>query len=161
MAIGKSVPMLDALARVTGTVDYMINLRLPDMLVGKIVRSQSPHAKLLKVDTTDALQVPGVFAILTGADLGENAFYGAKIKDQGVVAVDRVRYVGEPIAAIAAESEEAAEEAAMLLDIDYEELPAVFDEREAVLPFHASAPRSQRRVTAPSRHRIRRTATCV
>jgi CO/xanthine dehydrogenase Mo-binding subunit len=134
MAIGNSVPMLDALARVTGTVDYMINLRLPDMLVGKIVRSQSPHAKLLKVDATDALQVPGVVAILTGADLGENAFYGAKIKDQGVVAVDRVRYVGEPIAAIAAESEEGAEEAAMLLDIEYEELPAVFDEQEAVQP---------------------------
>ena len=94
MAIGKSVPMLDALARVTGTVDYMINLRLPDMLIGKIVRSQAPHAKLLKVDTTAALQVPGVVAILTGADLGDNAFYGAKIKDQGVVAVDRVRYVG-------------------------------------------------------------------
>jgi len=134
MAIGKSVPMLDALARVKGTVDYMINLRLPDMVVGKIVRSQSPHAKLLKVDTTGALQVPGVVAILTGADLGENAFYGAKIKDQGVVAVDRVRYVGEPIAAIAAESEEAAEEAAMLLEVEYEELPAVFDEQKAMQP---------------------------
>jgi len=134
MAIGKSVPMLDALARVTGTVDYMINLRLPDMLVGKIVRSQAPHAKLLKVDTTDALQVPGVVAILTGADLGDKAFYGTKIKDQGVVAMGHVRYVGEPIAAIAAESEEAAEEAAILLDIEYDELPAVFDGQEAVQP---------------------------
>jgi len=134
MAIGKSVPMLDALARVTGTVDYMVNLRLPDMLVGRIVRSQSPHAKLLKVDTSEALQVPGVVAILTGADLGENAFYGAKIKDQGVVAVDRVRYVGEPIAAIAAESVESAEEAAMLLEVEYEELPAVFDGQEAAQP---------------------------
>ena len=132
MAIGKSVPMLDSLARVTGEVDYMVNLRLPNMLVGKIVRSQSPHAKLLKVDATNALQVSGVVAILTGADLGANAFYGAAIKDQGVVAVDRVRYVGEPIAAIAAESEDAAEEAAMLLDIEYEELPAVFDSQEAI-----------------------------
>lgn len=132
MAIGKSEPMLDAMARVTGAVDYMINLRLPNMLVGKVVRSQSPHAKLLKVDTANALQVPGVVAILTGADLGANAFYGAAIKDQGVVAVDRVRYVGEPIAAIAAESMEAAEEAAMLLDIEYEELPAVFDAQKAV-----------------------------
>jgi len=134
MAIGKSVPMLDALARVTGTLDYMINLRLPGMLVGKIVRSLAPHARLLKVDPTDALLVPGVVAILTGADLGENAFYGAAIKDQGVVAVDRVRYVGEPIAAIAAESEQAAEEAAMLLDVEYEELPAVFDAQEAIQP---------------------------
>ena len=132
MAIGRSVPMLDARARVTGKVDYMVNLRLPNMLVGKIVRSQAPHAKLLKVDTANALQVPGVVAILTGADLGTNAFYGAAIKDQGVVAVDRVRYVGEPIAAIAAENEEAAEEAAILLDIEYEELPAIFDAQEAI-----------------------------
>ena len=132
MAIGESVPMLDSVARVTGTVDYMINLRLPNMLFGKIVRSQSPHARLLKVDTTNALNVPGVVATLTGVDLGPEAFYGAMIKDQGVVAVDRVRYVGEPIAAIAAESLEAAEEAALLIDIEYEELPAVFDAREAI-----------------------------
>src|SRR3972149_11972042 len=92
--------MLDSVARVTGAVDYMINLRLPNMLVGKIVRSQAPHAKLLKVDITNALQVPGVVAILTGEDLGVNAFSGVAIKDQGVVAVDRVGYVGEPIAAI-------------------------------------------------------------
>lgn len=130
--IGESVPMLDSVARVTGAVDYMINLRLPDMLYGKIVRSQSPHAKLLKVDVSNAIQVPGVVAILTGEDLGANAFYGVAIKDQGVVAVDRVRYVGEPIAAIAAESLSAAEEAALLIDIEYEELSSVFDAQEAI-----------------------------
>ena len=130
--VGESVPMLDSVARVTGAVDYMINLRLPNMLYGKIVRSQSPHAKLLKVDVTNAMQVPGVVAILRGEDLGENAFYGVAIKDQGVVAVDRVRYVGEPIAAIAAESLDAAEEAALLIDIEYEELPSVFDAEEAI-----------------------------
>src|SRR5512134_1277843 len=117
--------MLDSVARVTGAVDYMINLRLPNMLYGRIVRSQSPHAKLLKIDATNARQVPGVVAILTGEDLGANAFYGVAIKDQGVVAVDRVRYVGEPIAAIAAESLGAAEEAALLIDVEYEELPSV------------------------------------
>ena len=132
MVIGESVPMLDSVARVTGAVDYMINLRLPDMLYGKIVRSQSPHAKLLKVDVSNAIQVPGVVAILTGEDLGANAFYGVAIKDQGVVAVDRVRYVGEPIAAIAAESLSAAEEAALLIDIEYEELSSVFDAQEAI-----------------------------
>ena len=130
--IGESVPMLDSVARVTGAVDYVINLRLPNMLYGKIVRSQSPHAKLLKVDVTNAMQVPGVVAILTGADLGENAFYGVAVKDQGVVAVDRVRYVGEPIAAIAAESMQAADEAALLIDIEYEELPSVFDAEKAI-----------------------------
>ncbi|HET9914044.1 MAG TPA: molybdopterin cofactor-binding domain-containing protein, partial [Anaerolineales bacterium] len=132
MAIGESVPMLDSVARVTGAVEYMVNLRLPNMLVGKIVRSQSPHAKLLRVDTANALSVPGVVAILTGGDLGPNAFYGAMMQDQGVVAVDRVRFVGEPVAAIAAESLDAAEEAALLLEIEYEELPAVFDAQEAI-----------------------------
>jgi len=132
MVIGESVPMLDSVARVTGAVDYMINLRLPNMLYGKIVRSQAPHAKLLKVDVMNAMQVPGVVAILTGKDLGANAFYGVAIKDQGVVAVDCVRYVGEPIAAIAAESLAAAEEAALLIDIEYDELPAVFDAHEAI-----------------------------
>lgn len=130
--IGESVPMLDSVARVTGAVGYMINLRLPNMLFGKIVRSQAPHAKLLKVDITNALQVPGVVAILTGEDLGANAFYGVAVKDQGVVAVDRVRYVGEPIAAIAAESLSAAEEAALLIDIEYDELTAVFDSQAAI-----------------------------
>ena len=133
MTIGESVPMLDSVARVTGAVEYMVNLRLPNMLFGKIVRSQSPHAKLLKVYATHALGLPGVVAILTGEDLGVNAFYGAMIKDQGVVAVDRVRYVGEPVAAIAAESLEAAEEAASSwIDIEYEELPAVFDAQAAI-----------------------------
>ncbi len=132
MVIGESVPMLDSVARVTGAVEYMINLRLPNMLFGKIVRSQAPHAKLLKIDTSSAMQVSGVVAILTGEDLGANAFYGVAIKDQGVVAMDRVRYVGEPIAAIAAESLDAAEEAALLVDIEYEELPSVFDAEEAI-----------------------------
>ncbi len=134
MVIGESVPMLDSVARVTGALEYLVNLRLPNMLVGKIVRSQVPHAKLLKVDTTEAMRVPGVVAILTGADLGPNAFYGAAIKDQGVVAVDRVRYVGEPVAVIAAEGPDEAEEAALLIDIEYEELPSVFDAREAAQP---------------------------
>src|SRR5512147_1607205 len=116
--------MLDSVARVTGAVDYMINLRLPNMLFGRIVRSQSPHAKLLRVDTSNAMQIPGVVAILTREDWSATAFYGAAIKDQGVVAMDRVRYVGEPIAAIAAESLDAAEEAALLFDVEYEELPS-------------------------------------
>ena len=126
--------MLDSVERVTGAVDYMVNLRLADMLVGKIVRSLAPHARLQKVDPAQALRVPGVVAILIGADLGPHALYGAAIRDQGVVALDRVRYVGEPVAAIAAESVEAAEEAAMQIEIDYDELPPVFDAQAAIQP---------------------------
>ncbi|HEY5901566.1 MAG TPA: molybdopterin cofactor-binding domain-containing protein, partial [Anaerolineales bacterium] len=134
MAAGSSVPMLDSLARVTGAVEYMVNLRLPGMLVGKIVRSQSPHARLLRVDASAALAVPGVMAVLTGADPEASALYGAAIKDQPVLAVDRVRYAGEPLALIAAESADTAEEAALLVDIEYEDLPAVFDAQEAIQP---------------------------
>jgi CO/xanthine dehydrogenase Mo-binding subunit len=130
--IGESVPMLDSLARVTGAVEYMVNLRLPDMLYGKIVRSQSPHAKLVNLNVIDSLQIPGVVAILTREDMEPHPFYGAMIKDQGVVAMDHVRYVGEPVAAIAAESLEAAEEAVMMVDIEYQELPSVFDAQEAI-----------------------------
>ncbi len=127
MAIGESVPMLDSVARVTGAVEYLINLRLPNMLVGKIVRSAVPHAQLLKVEVSWAETAPGVVALLTGADLGPKGFYGVAIRDQGVVARDRVRFIGEPVAAIAAESLDAAEEAAMLIETEYQELPAVFD----------------------------------
>lgn len=131
MAIGESVPMLDAVARVTGSVDYLVNLRLADMLVARVVRSRAPHAKLLRVETTRAQQAAGVVAILTGADFTPGSAYGAAIKDQNVVASDRVRYVGEPIAVIAAESVDAAEEAEGLIEIEYDELPAVFDARGA------------------------------
>jgi CO/xanthine dehydrogenase Mo-binding subunit len=134
MAIGESVPMLDSVARVTGALEYMVNLRLPNMLVGRIVRSLTPHARLLKVDTSAALRVPGVVAILSGGDFKPDAYYGAAIPDQGVVALDRVRFVGEPLAVIAAESLEAADEAASLIEIEYEELPSVFDAREAIQP---------------------------
>ncbi len=144
MAIGESIPMLDSVARVTGAVAYMVNLRLPNLLVGKVVRSHLPHARVVKVDTRAAEKIPGVHAVLTHADLGPSAIYGAVIKDQGVVAIDRVRFVGEPVAAIAAENLEAAEEAASLIDVAYEELPAVFDALEAIQPgapvLHAQVP---------------------
>ena len=132
MAIGESVPMLDSVARVTGALAYLVNLKLPGMLVGKIVRSQMPHARLVKVDIRLAKDVPGVVAILTGADLLPGARYGVGIKDQPILAQERVRFVGEPVAAIAAESLEAAEEAALLIDVEYEELPAVYSELDAM-----------------------------
>lgn len=133
MAIGEPVPMLDSVARVTGATEYLVNLRLPDMLVGKIVRSTVPHARLVRVDASKAARVPGVVAILTGADLEKKPF-GLAVKDQYVLAVERVRYVGEPVAAIAAENADAAEEAAALVEVEYEELPAVYDAMEAIQP---------------------------
>lgn len=109
MAIGESVPMLDSVARVTGAVKYMVNLRLPNMVVGKIIRSSVPHARLIKVDASKAAKAPGVVAVLTGADMTPQMKYGVAVKDQYPVTVDRVRFVGEPVAAVATESAEAAQ----------------------------------------------------
>src|SRR5512140_2536770 len=107
MAIGEAVPMLDSLARVTGTVEYLVNLKMPNLLVGKIVRATVPHARLLNVEASEAEKTLGVRAILTRADISK--LYGTGIDDQGVVAIERVRFIGEPVAVIAAEDREAAE----------------------------------------------------
>lgn len=130
MPIGEAVPMLDSLARVTGTVEYLVNLKMPDQLVGKIVRATVPHARLLNVDASEAEHMSGVRAILTRADISK--LYGAGINDQGVVAIDRVRFIGEPVAVIAAEELESAEDAAGHVEIEYAELPAVYGEVDAV-----------------------------
>src|SRR5688500_3067753 len=115
MTIGKSVPMLDAVARVTGTSPYAANLKLPDMLVAEVLRSPLPHARIVKLSATTAEVLPGIVAVLTAADFDQPGvpagFYGVTIKDQPIVAHDRVRYVGEPIALVAAESADLAEAA--------------------------------------------------
>ncbi len=130
MAIGEPVQVLDALARVTGRLNYPVNLRLPNMLVGKIVRSPVPHARILNLDVHAAGQIPGVRAVLTSADI--TATVGLLVRDQGVLASDRVRFVGEPIVAIAAEDESTAEAAAERVQIDLKELPAVYDTLAAI-----------------------------
>lgn len=127
MALGKPVPMLDSVARVSGAVEYMVNLRLPDMLVGKVVRSTVPHGELLNVDGGAASKADGVAALVTRENLGCRNLYGVGIKDQPVLAQGQVRYIGEPLALVAAEEKEAAEEAANLVIVDYEELPPLFD----------------------------------
>ncbi len=130
MAIGEAIPMLDSVARVSGALEYGVNLRFPGMLIGKIVRSTVPHARIARLDVSEAEGVPGVHAVLTSADI--SAMYGVGIADQHVLATDVVRFVGEPIVAIAAEDMDAAEQAALQIQIEYEEMPAVFDALEAV-----------------------------
>ena len=136
--IGASLPMIDARERVTGRIEYVLDIALPGMLHARIVRSPYPHARVLSVDASAALAIPGVVAVLTRDDLINNPaidpIYGTQIKDQPIVALDRVRYIGDAVAAIAAEDEDAAAEAALLVDVAYEELPAVFDPTEAMQP---------------------------
>jgi CO/xanthine dehydrogenase Mo-binding subunit len=148
MAVGKALPLMDSLERVTGTTPYAINLQLPDMLVARIFRSPFPHARLVSLDATEAEALPGVVAVLTAADLdqpgGPKLQYGSHLPDAQIVARDKVRFIGEPVALIAAETDAIAEEAMNLIEAEYEELPGVYNELEAVKPgaplLHESAP---------------------
>lgn len=134
--IGRSVRRLDYESKVTGKAAYLADMKVPGMCHGKILRSPLAHARILKLDPGKALRVPGVIAVLTRDDVtqdqGIDPYYGPVFKDQTVVAVDKVRHVGDPVAAVAALDVEAAEEALRLIEVDYEELPAVTDVTEAV-----------------------------
>ncbi|TAM60111.1 xanthine dehydrogenase family protein molybdopterin-binding subunit [bacterium] len=132
--IGRSIPRLESLEKVTGETEYIHHLRLPHMLYGKIFRSSVAHGRILKLDTRAARELPGVAAVITGADvcaLIPEPYYGPAFHDQPVLAIDKVRYVGEPVAVALSEDPHLAEHAANLIEAEYEELPAVFDEVEA------------------------------
>ncbi|HEX2932694.1 MAG TPA: xanthine dehydrogenase family protein molybdopterin-binding subunit [Candidatus Binatia bacterium] len=135
-AIGQNLPMIDAEERVTGRINYALNVELPGMLYGKILRSPFPHARLKHIDSSLAERFPGVAAVLTRNDFAEASGYSGKygriFRDQSVVALDKVRFIGDPVAAVAALTNEIAEEALSLIRVDYEELPAVFDEHAAL-----------------------------
>lgn len=125
-AIGRSFPRLDGRAKVLGRYTYAVDIALPGMLWGRIARSPHAHARILGIDPSAALQVPGVVTVVTARDAPARRF-GGLVKDETIFAVDVVRYIGEPVAAVAATSREAAEEAVDRLVVDYEVLPAVTD----------------------------------
>jgi CO/xanthine dehydrogenase Mo-binding subunit len=135
-AIGQPVTQEEGPEKVSGKALYAADLLLPGMLWGKVLRSPYPHAHILRIDTARARQVPGVHAVLTGQDLPDRRV-GRLLRDIPVLARDRVLFVGEKVAAVAAETLEAAEEALTLIEVSYEELPPVFDPEEAM---HSSAP---------------------
>lgn len=129
--VGSGVERLDALDKVTGRAKYTADLALPGMAHGKIVRSTVPHARIRRIETGRAAALPGVVAVLTAADLeGAELYYSGR----PIVATDRVRYIGEPVAAVAALDPLAAEEAAASIEVDYEELPAVSSLEAAIAP---------------------------
>ncbi|MEK7757545.1 MAG: xanthine dehydrogenase family protein molybdopterin-binding subunit [Planctomycetota bacterium] len=136
--VGKSVGRLDYETKVTGRAQYLADMSVPGMCHGKILRSPYPHARIIKIDASRALKVPGVMAVLTRDDIlhdeGIEPFYGPVFKDQTIVAVEKVRHVGDPVAAVAALNVDAAEEALRLIEVEYEELPAVLDVHEALEP---------------------------
>jgi CO/xanthine dehydrogenase Mo-binding subunit len=119
--------------KVTGRARYVADVRMPGMLWATFVLSPHPHARIVSIDTRAARAVPGVHAVLTAADIGQRRF-GKILYDWPVLAWERVRFVGDRVAAIAAETREAAEDAAALVQVEYEELPALFDAEEALAP---------------------------
>jgi 4-hydroxybenzoyl-CoA reductase subunit alpha len=128
---------IDGIAKVTGRATYTFDVKLPGMLYGKILRSPYPHAKIIKIDASKALALPGVLAVVNGKDdtLGVKQGIWRRYNDlcdEQVLPVDKVRYIGEPVAAVAAVTEEIAEKALDYIEVEYEVLPATFEPLDAI-----------------------------
>src|SRR5438105_6696570 len=133
--VGRSVPRLESWLKVTGRAEYVHNLRLPGMLYGKIFRSSVAHGRIKHIDVSAAQALGGVHRVVTGEDVRKiipDPYYGPAFHDQPVLALDKVRHIGEPVAVVLASDPHVAEEAGHLISAEYEELPAVYDEVEAM-----------------------------
>ncbi|MBI4234177.1 MAG: xanthine dehydrogenase family protein molybdopterin-binding subunit [Chloroflexi bacterium] len=129
--IGKPVPRLEGNDKVLGRARYVADLGLPGMLWGKALRSPYPHARILGIDASKARRIPGVHAVLTAQDIPDTRV-GRRLRDMPVLARGRVRFIGEKVAAVAAEDPDVAEEALLAIEVEYQALPAVFDPLEAM-----------------------------
>lgn len=129
--VGKSRERLDAVSKIIGEAEYTYDIDLPRMLHIETVHSPHAHAHIVSIDTTDAEAMPGVQAVVTGEDVPDTR-YGAGIHDESILPRTKVRYIGEPVVAIAAETEEIAREAADSVSVEYEKLDAVFDMQDAL-----------------------------
>ena len=141
--VGTRAPRLDGLEKVTGAARFGADVHLPGMLHGKMLTSPHAHARILSIDTSEAEAVPGVKAVITAADFPiferqpdvdfiAEQFRGARIMAEHFMARDKVLYRGHPVAAIAATSPHVAEEAAKLIRVEYEVLPAVLTIEDAL-----------------------------
>jgi len=131
--VGAPVQRAEGPDKVTGRASYAADVSLPGLLWGKILRSPHPHARIRRIDASKARRAPGVRAVITGQDVA-GRFMGKMIRDMPVLCRDVVRFAGDRVAAVAADTPDAAEEAVGLIDVEYEDLPAVFDPLEAMLP---------------------------
>src|SRR3990172_2714897 len=129
--VGKGVARIDGVEKVSGKSQFTADLSMPGLLWGLTLRSPVPHARILHVDASRAGKLPGVRAVLTGSDF-PGVLIGRQIRDLPLLAYEKVRFVGEKVAAVGSEDRDIAEEALSLIEIDYEELPAVFDPLEAM-----------------------------
>src|SRR6185312_5597574 len=155
--LGQNFSRVDGPAKLRGWAQFTGDIEMPGMVYAKVLRSAYAHARLTRVNAEKAQKLPGVVAVLTRDDLKRmNAYFGPVVKDQPVVALDRVRYVGDIIAAVAAEEKDIAEEALELIEVDYEPLPAMFDPAEAMKPgapiVHGEGARSETRLDRDQFH---------
>ena len=133
--IGQKVPRIDAVSKATGDLQYVSDLHLPGLLIGKVLRSPLPHARILHIDPSEARSLPGVRAVITARDTpGRKFCLNPAWANNMLLQEEKVRYVGDQLAAVAAIDEDIALEALSLIQVDYEPLPAVFDPEEAMQP---------------------------
>jgi CO/xanthine dehydrogenase Mo-binding subunit len=131
--VNHSIPRRDGRVKVTGKAQYVADLRLIGMAYAKVLRSPLAHAKIIAIDKSKAETHPGVYCVVTGYDLdGLNPYFGHAVKDHPLLAIDKVRYIGEPVAAVVAVDERTAFEALEFIDVKYEELKGVFTPQEAL-----------------------------
>src|SRR5437660_1722202 len=130
--IGTPRPKVDAYGKVTGRALYADDIMLPRMVYGRLLRSPHPHARILSIDTRKALELPGVLAVLTGEDLPQKFGILPSSQDEYALAIDKVRYVGDPVAAVAALDPDILDEAMKLIEVEYEVLPELMSIDEAL-----------------------------
>jgi CO/xanthine dehydrogenase Mo-binding subunit len=140
--VGEIVPRVDGVPKVTGEFAYASDLQAAGMLWGHTVRSPHAHAQIVSIDISGALGMPGVHAVLTHEDVPGEKRYGLEFQDQPVLAYERVRYFGEPVALVAAEHPEQARRAAALINVEYEPLDPIVDAERATEaePLHPDRP---------------------
>ncbi len=132
--VGKPLPRMDAVAKVTGAAKYTDDYKFEGMLYGATLRAKFPHARILRIDTSKARALPGVRAVLTHADVPGAKNHGLIYSDWPVLCYDKVRYIGDAVAIVAADTREIAERALELIEVEYEELPVVDNPIDALKP---------------------------
>ncbi len=132
--IGKPEKRVDVLGKVTGKAKFADDYNVKHQLYGKVLRAKYPHARILKIDTSKAKNLPGVEAVLTADDIPGSKVFGIVVQNQSILAFDKVRYLGDGLAIVAAKTKEIAEEALELIEVEYEVLPVVTDPEEAIMP---------------------------
>jgi CO/xanthine dehydrogenase Mo-binding subunit len=132
--IGKPERRVDSWGKVTGRAKFADDYNVGHQLIGKVLRSKHPHARIVRIDTSKAKALSGVQAVLTAVDIPGSKVFGIVEKNQAILAEDRVRYLGDGVALVAATSKEIAEQALSLIDVEYEPIPVVSDPEEALKP---------------------------